>query len=47
MGDNVMVGGFIIQGTEPKTVIMRAIGPSLTSFSKALPTFRLGPLLAA
>ena len=31
-GDNVMVGGFIIQGTEPKTVIMRAIGPSLTPF---------------
>ena len=29
-GDNVMIGGFIIQGTEPKTVIMRAIGPSLT-----------------
>ena len=25
-----MIGGFIIQGTEPKTVIMRAIGPSLT-----------------
>ena len=29
-GDNVMIGGFIIQGTEPKTVIMRAIGPELT-----------------
>ena len=25
-----MIGGFIIQGTEPKRVIMRAIGPSLT-----------------
>jgi hypothetical protein len=47
MGDNVMVGGFIIQGTEPKTVIMRAIGPSLIPFSKALPTLRLGPLFAA
>jgi uncharacterized protein GlcG (DUF336 family) len=29
-GDNVMIGGFIIEGTEPKTVIVRAIGPELT-----------------
>jgi hypothetical protein len=29
-GDNVMIGGFIVQGTEPKTVIVRAIGPELT-----------------
>ena len=28
-GDNAMVGGFIITGTEPKTVIVRGIGPSL------------------
>jgi hypothetical protein len=28
-GDNVMIGGFIIQGTQPKTVIVRAIGPEL------------------
>ena len=28
-GDNVMIGGFIVQGTEPKRVIMRAIGPEL------------------
>jgi hypothetical protein len=26
----VMIGGFIVQGTEPKTVIVRAIGPELT-----------------
>ena len=31
-GDNVMIGGFIIEGTEPKTVIVRAIGPGLTQF---------------
>jgi len=31
-GDNVMIGGFIIQGTQPKTVIVRAIGPELTPF---------------
>jgi hypothetical protein len=28
-GDNVGVGGFIISGTQPKTVIVRGIGPSL------------------
>ena len=28
-GDNVMIGGFIVQGTEPKRVIVRAIGPEL------------------
>src|SRR5262249_39264954 len=31
-GDNVMIGGFIIEGTEPKTVIVRAIGSELTQF---------------
>ncbi|MEY2490277.1 MAG: hypothetical protein QOC70_2219 [Verrucomicrobiota bacterium] len=29
-GDNAMIGGFIITGTQPKTVIVRGIGPSLT-----------------
>ena len=28
-GDNVMIGGFIVQGTIPKRVIIRAIGPEL------------------
>ncbi|HEX7518067.1 MAG TPA: hypothetical protein VF345_12390 [Chthoniobacterales bacterium] len=28
-GDNAMIGGFIVTGTEPKTVIVRGIGPSL------------------
>jgi len=27
--DNVMIGGFIVQGTQPKTIIIRAIGPEL------------------
>jgi hypothetical protein len=31
-GDNVLIGGFIITGTQPKRVIVRAIGPSLASF---------------
>lgn len=30
-GNNVLIGGFIITGAEPKTVILRAIGPSLTA----------------
>jgi len=29
-GDNVMIGGFIVQGSGPKRVIVRAIGPELT-----------------
>jgi len=31
-GDNVMIGGFIVQGTQSKRVIIRAIGPELTPF---------------
>jgi Alpha-galactosidase, CBM13 domain len=31
-GDNVMIGGFIVQGTQPKNVIIRAIGPELSQF---------------
>ena len=31
-GDNVMIGGFIVQGTEPKRVILRAVGPKLSRF---------------
>jgi len=30
--DNVLIGGFVITGTQPKKVIVRAIGPSLSSF---------------
>jgi hypothetical protein len=28
-GDNVLIGGFIVTGTQPKKVIIRGIGPSL------------------
>lgn len=31
-GDNVLINGFIINGQGPKTVILRALGPSLTRF---------------
>jgi hypothetical protein len=30
-GDNVMIGGFVIGGEEPTQVLVRAIGPSLSS----------------
>jgi hypothetical protein len=31
-GDSVGIGGFIITGTDPKEVLIRGIGPSLTGF---------------
>jgi hypothetical protein len=31
-GDNVLIGGIIIQGNAPKKVIIRAIGPELTQY---------------
>jgi hypothetical protein len=40
-GDNVMIGGFIVQGTQPKEVIVRAIGPEL-----AAPPFNIPDALA-
>jgi hypothetical protein len=33
--DNVMIGGFIVQGTQPKRVILRAIGPELSQYGVA------------
>jgi len=43
-GENVLIGGFIITGTYPKKIIVRAIGPSLSDlFAGALadPTLEL------
>jgi hypothetical protein len=31
-GDNVLINGFIIRGTEPKSVVLRTLGPSLGGF---------------
>ena len=31
-GDNVVIGGFIVQGAEPKKIVIRAIGPELTQY---------------
>ena len=36
-GQNVLIGGFIIQGSQSKTLILRAIGPSLAAFGVANP----------
>ena len=54
-GDNVMIGGFIVQGIQPKRVIIRAIGPELTQYgvpnALANPTLELhdgtGALIAS
>jgi hypothetical protein len=54
-GDNVMIGGFIVQGNQSKRVIIRAIGPELTQYGVpdplANPTLELhdgtGALIAA
>jgi hypothetical protein len=54
-GNNVMIDGFIIKGTQPARVIARAIGPSLTQFgvpnALANPTLELhdgtGALIAS
>ncbi len=35
-GDNVLIGGFIITGTQPKKIIVRAIGPSLSFTDRLL-----------
>ena len=42
-GDNVMIGGFIVQGTQPKNVIIRAIGPELSQYG--VPDFLADPTL--
>ena len=42
-GANVMIGGFIIEGSGPKTVIVRAIGPELTQFG--VPNALADPIL--
>ena len=42
-GDDVMIGGFIVQGTQPKNVIIRAIGPELSQYG--IPNFLADPTL--
>ena len=42
-GDNVVIGGFIVQGTQTKRVIIRAIGPELTRYG--VPNVLINPTL--
>ena len=42
-GDSVGIGGFIITGTAPKSVLLRAIGPSLAQFG--VPNVMADPVL--
>jgi hypothetical protein len=42
-GDDVMIGGFIVRGTEPKRVIIRALGPKLTEYG--VPNVLVNPTL--
>ncbi|HTG29619.1 MAG TPA: hypothetical protein VK818_15480 [Methylomirabilota bacterium] len=43
--DNVMIGGFIVQGTGPKRVIIRAIGPELEAPPYNIPNALVNPTL--
>jgi hypothetical protein len=44
-GDDVMIGGFIVQGNEPKKVIVRAIGPELSAPPYNIPDALANPTL--
>lgn len=44
-GNNAMIGGFILLGSSPKKVILRAIGPSLTVNGQPLPGRLADPTL--
>jgi len=43
-GDNVLINGFVIAGPDPKTVVLRALGPSLAGFG--VPTALTDPVLS-
>ena len=43
--ENVLIGGFIISGSEPKRVIIRAIGPSIQTEGGPLPGRLIDPFL--
>ena len=44
-GDNVMIGGFIVQGTQSKRVIVRGIGPELGAPPYNIPDALANPTL--
>jgi len=44
-GDNVMIGGFVIEGSSPKTVLLRARGPSISSAPFLVPETLANPFI--
>jgi hypothetical protein len=44
-GDNVMIGGFIIEGSVAKTVLIRARGPSMSGAPFSIPGTLVNPFL--
>lgn len=44
-GDNVLIGGFIVTGNQPRTVILRAIAPSIRLNGQPLPGAMQDPTL--
>ncbi len=44
-GDNALIGGFIITGEAPKHVLVRALGPSLSSNGASVPGALADPIL--
>jgi hypothetical protein len=44
-GDNALIGGFIITGNDPKQVLLRAIGPSMTVGGNPVPGRMTDPTL--
>jgi hypothetical protein len=44
-GDNVMIGGFIIEGSSPKTVLLRARGPSMSGAPFLVPGTLANPFV--
>jgi hypothetical protein len=44
-GDNLLIGGFIITGNAPKHVIIRALGPSISSGGNPVPGSLQDPVL--
>jgi hypothetical protein len=44
-GDNVLIGGFIVDGLTPKRILLRAIGPSIKADGAPLPGRLADPVL--
>ena len=44
-GDNIMIGGFIVQGSTPRRVVIRAIGPELGAPPYNIPNALANPTL--